>query len=254
MKELNFIQTKLVAQKSKYNSFGNYNYRSCEDILAAVKPLLQETGCTLILSDEIKEVGTAYNYRTQEEDKKNNKIYSTDYTGTRIYVEATATLINEGGETISVKALAREELVKKGMDASQITGTASSYARKYALNGLFAIDDTKDADALNTSKEYTEKPKSAVRAASKPAANAACTVAVKPDVKAAEKPAADAAGAVAVKEELSEYEMLQMAKGELAQANTREELVKVVKRFPQLRSNPDFIAAGSVRKQKLGIA
>ena len=209
MKELNLIQTKLGAQKTQYNSFSKYKYRSCEDILAAVKPLLKETGCTLTLTDEILLIGERY------------------------YVKATVTLNNGKGDTAQTSALAREEDEKKGMDASQITGAASSYARKYALNGLFAIDDTKDADALNVNKEYTEK--------------------AKPE----EKPAADAAGAVvpgAAAVELSEYEMLQLAKGELAQANTREELVKVVKRFPKLRSNPDFIAAGSVRKQKLGIA
>ena len=133
MKELNEIQVKLNAPKGNYNSFGKYSYRSCEDILAAVKPLLKETKSTLTLWDEIVLVGERY------------------------YVKATATLTNEAGETATTTAYAREEQDKKGMDASQITGTASSYARKYALNGLFAIDDVKDADALNTSKEYTQK-------------------------------------------------------------------------------------------------
>lgn len=115
------IQSRLKAPKGNYNSFGKYKYRSCEDILEAVKPLLVEEGLTLILSDEIKEIGGRY------------------------YVRATASLYDEK-LLIKASAYAREEDTKKGMDASQITGTASSYARKYALNGLFLIDDTKDAD------------------------------------------------------------------------------------------------------------
>jgi hypothetical protein len=133
MKELIAIQAKLNAPKERRNEFGKYNYRSAEDILKAVKPLLNENGCVLLLSDEIYEFGG------------------------RFYVEATATLINAQSEKLSVKGFAREEETKKGMDASQITGTASSYARKYALNGLFAIDDGVDADRLNTSPAYTEK-------------------------------------------------------------------------------------------------
>lgn len=121
MKELIEIQAKLKAPKSRKNNFGNYNYRSCEDILEAVKPLLAEQGCTMTISDDIVEVGE------------------------RIYVKATAT-ISKGEESQTVTAFARESLSKKGMDDSQITGTASSYARKYALNGLFLIDDNKDAD------------------------------------------------------------------------------------------------------------
>jgi hypothetical protein len=134
MKELIEIQSKLNAPKRNYNSFGKYSYRSCEDILAAVKNLLKETGCTLTLADDIIMIGDRY------------------------YIKATATLTNEQGEKAITTAYAREEQEKKGMDASQITGTASSYARKYALNGLFAIDDTKDADALNTTAEFTQKP------------------------------------------------------------------------------------------------
>lgn len=122
MKELIKIQKELKAPKGQYNSFGKYKYRSCEDILEAVKPLLNENGCFLTLSDEVIAVGD------------------------RIYVKAIATLTNSEGVQISTSALAREEDQKKGMDGSQITGTASSYARKYALNGLFCIDDTKDAD------------------------------------------------------------------------------------------------------------
>lgn len=122
MKELIQIQAKLKAPKKNRNTFGNYNYRSCEDILEAVKPICHQLNCWLMLSDEVIAIGD------------------------RIYVKATATLYNAEGQSISTSAFAREEESKKGMDGSQITGTASSYARKYALNGLFAIDDTKDAD------------------------------------------------------------------------------------------------------------
>lgn len=132
MKELIQIQKKLNAPKGQYNSFGKYKYRSCEDILAAVKPLLAETETTLTLHDEMLLVGNRY------------------------YVKATATLTSKDGLTVQTTAFAREEDAKKGMDASQVTGAASSYARKYALNGLFAIDDTKDADSLNTSPQNTQ--------------------------------------------------------------------------------------------------
>lgn len=119
MSALTEIQKKLKAPKSNYNSFGKYNYRSCEDILEAVKPLLGDN--TLILSDEVVQIGD------------------------RIYVKATA-VFRDGATETRVSAFAREAESKKGMDESQVTGTASSYARKYALNGLFLIDDTKDAD------------------------------------------------------------------------------------------------------------
>lgn len=129
--KLNKIQTELSAPKNQRNNFGNYNYRSCEDITEAVKPLLKETKTTLTLSDEINMIGN------------------------RFYVVATATLYDtENGECMSVSASAREEENKKGMDASQVTGSTSSYARKYALNGLFAIDDAKDADT----EAYGAKP------------------------------------------------------------------------------------------------
>ena len=129
--QLNRIQQNLKAPKGQRNNFGKYNYRSCEDILEAVKPLLGE--CTITLSDEIIAVGD------------------------RIYVKATA-MLNDGTSTAIVTAMAREADTRKGMDASQITGSASSYARKYALNGLFAIDDTKDADTHEAPHEQ-ETPK-----------------------------------------------------------------------------------------------
>ena len=125
--KLNAVQTALKAPKSQRNAFGGYNYRSCEDILEALKPLLFEYKSALIINDEIISVGE------------------------KIYIKATAKFIDcESSECVEVSALAREPENKKGMDDSQITGATSSYARKYALNGLFAIDDTKDADFLNT--------------------------------------------------------------------------------------------------------
>ena len=122
--KLTQLQNELKAPKGQRNSFGNYNYRSAEDILEAVKPLLGKYNLTQIISDDIELIGDRY------------------------YLKATVTLVNNENaeEKISVTALARESQVKKGMDESQITGTASSYARKYALNGLYAIDDTKDSD------------------------------------------------------------------------------------------------------------
>ena len=121
------VQTKLRAPKGQYNSFGKYSYRSCEDILEALKPLLADVGAIVNVTDEIKLIGDRY------------------------YVEATASFIDtETGERMIAKASAREAETKKGMDDSQVTGSVSSYARKYALNGLFAIDDNKDADSTNT--------------------------------------------------------------------------------------------------------
>lgn len=125
--KLRNIQSELKAPKGQYNSFGKYNYRSCEDILEALKPLLNKHNATLIINDEIQQ------------------------TGERFYIKATVTFIDiETGEKIETNAFAREEENKKGMDGSQVTGASSSYARKYALNGLFCIDDTKDSDTTNT--------------------------------------------------------------------------------------------------------
>lgn len=127
------IQSKLKAPKGQMNNFGHYRYRSAEDILESVKPLLAENSCSLTISDDIIMVGA------------------------RIYVKATATLVNEDGESVQTTAFARESENKSGMDVAQVTGAASSYARKYALNGLFCIDDMKDPDALNVNKEYTQQ-------------------------------------------------------------------------------------------------
>lgn len=159
MKELIAIQSELNAPKGQYNKFGGYYYRSCEDILAAVKPLLLKHECTLTLSDEVKEIGSPYHLHQQTRDTKKSEIVEEyEYNGSRFYIEATATLTNKDGETISVKASAREEVVKRGCDGAQISGASSSYARKYALNGLFAIDDVKDADATNTHGKEAAKP------------------------------------------------------------------------------------------------
>lgn len=130
--KLRSIQICLKAPKGQYNSFGKYKYRSCEDILEAVKPLLVEHGVTLTISDNIR------------------------IAGNRHYIEAVAT-VTDGEDLVSVTAYAREDETKKGMDGSQITGTASSYARKYALNGLFLIDDTKDADTEEHAAGNSEK-------------------------------------------------------------------------------------------------
>ena len=121
------LENELKAPKSQFNKFGNYAYRNCEDILEALKPLLNEVKAIVNISDEIVLVGERY------------------------YVKATVKFIDaETGEIVEASAMAREEESKKGMDSSQLTGSTSSYARKYALNGLFAIDDTKDSDTTNT--------------------------------------------------------------------------------------------------------
>jgi hypothetical protein len=126
------IQAKVKAPKGQFNSFGKYNYRSAEDILEAVKQVVNPMGYSITISDTIINVGDRY------------------------YIKATATLSN-GKETYSTDGYAREEESKKGMDGSQVTGASSSYARKYALNGLFALDDTKDSDATNTNGKEEAK-------------------------------------------------------------------------------------------------
>lgn len=131
------IQCELKAPKGQYNSFGKYSYRSCEDILEAVKPLLDKYKATVYITDEVVAVGD------------------------RIYVKATATFVDNAGKEVSVSAFAREPVARKGMDEAQVTGATSSYARKYALNGLFLIDDNKDADTdenRNESDARANKP------------------------------------------------------------------------------------------------
>ena len=130
------VQSELKAPKSQYNSFGKYKYRSCEDILEALKPILNKNKATVIISDDIL------------------------FVEGRHYIKATVKFIDtENGETVENSALAREDEIKKGMDSSQITGSVSSYARKYALNGMFAIDDTKDSDSTNTHGVEAEQSK-----------------------------------------------------------------------------------------------
>jgi len=136
-KKLQGIQSSLKAPKGQTNKFGGYRYRSAEDILTSVKPLLAEWACTLVITDEMVEVGG------------------------RVYVKSTAVIAStddSSDSSIHVNAYAREAETKKGMDDAQITGSASSYARKYALNGLFAIDDTKDPDATNDHGSKLPKP------------------------------------------------------------------------------------------------
>lgn len=141
------VQRELKAPKGQFNSFGKYKYRSCEDILEALKPVLSKNGCAVVLSDSVEQVGD------------------------RFYICAKATITDyETYEQVHNTAFAREDTDKKGMDGSQITGTASSYARKYALNGLFLIDDTKDADTdayheQTAGEKHKEEPKIAAATA-----------------------------------------------------------------------------------------
>ena len=190
---LSAIQSTLNAPKNQYNAFGKYAYRSCEDILAAVKPLLKEHGCTLTLTDEVLLIGG------------------------RFYVRATATLLDAQGDPITVSALAREDETKKGMDGAQITGAASSYARKYALNGLFCIDDVKDPDATN--RHEGKAP--------------------------GKEPAPAPAAAPSVPSDL--YEAVDTA----MQAATVEVLQDLWKSHPHLQGYPDFKKAVSARKSEL---
>lgn len=134
--KLNKVQTRLVAPKGQYNSFGKYSYRSCEDILESVKPLLAELGLALLLNDSVEQAGEWF------------------------YIKCTATLINieKPEEQASASAFAREPESRKGMDAAQVTGSTSSYARKYALAALLAIDDSKDSDYTNRGETSQSEP------------------------------------------------------------------------------------------------
>lgn len=152
---LSHIQVELKAPKNLYNSFGKYKYRNAESILEAAKPLCAKHGCTLTVSDEVVLIGDRY------------------------YIKATATVQDKDGNAASTTALAREDETKKGMDGAQITGTASSYARKYALNGLFCIDDTKDPDSDEYHNQTAEPQRDTNAAAARLAARAECQRAVK---------------------------------------------------------------------------
>lgn len=200
MKELNLIQTKLKAPKGKEAKGRDgkviYTYRSCEDILDAVKDLLIETKCTLTVTDDVLVVGN------------------------RIYVKATATITNEKGESVSTSAFAREPDALAAMNPSQVTGAASSYARKYALNGLLAIDDTKDVD-------------------NHPAEQAPSDQKTESDGRS---------------NELSQKEVFEgYAKPAIAQANTREELAAIYNGYPILQTMREFTEALTARRKALGI-
>ena len=191
MKELIKIQSELKAPKNQFNNFGKYKYRSAEDILEAAKPLLAKNNCIMTISDSIQEVAG------------------------RFYVQATATITNEDGQSVSVQAYAREDDKRSGMDASQITGACSSYARKYALNGLFLIDDTKDADTDEHQKQTTAKPK-----------------------KAAKKEEKD--------------EMKEAILADIKKMQTREDLTKIWRGYATLQKEDWFIEAVQARGAEIG--
>ena len=177
MKELIIIQSKLNAPKNLYNEFGGYAYRSAEGILEAAKPLLAEQNCELTITDDIVLIGDRY------------------------YIKATATIINSTGEKREVSAFAREEDTKKGMDAAQITGSASSYARKYALNGLFCIDDNRDPDMTQPDNE--DKPQGKNKKNTKAAPQAKTTIPAGDDLNTKIKETIRAIEAVSTTEELN---------------------------------------------------
>lgn len=204
MKELITIQSELKAPKTQVNNFGGYKYRKAEDILEAVKPLLAKQKCTLIITDDIVMVGN------------------------RIYVKATATLKNEKGEVEEATGWAREEESKKGMDTSQITGASSSYARKYALNGLFAIDDNADSDTINDGQHQAAQQQAS------PQAQAA---------QPAQQPATPQYHTNDVNEGL----------GYLNRCVNKDNLIWVVQTYKPLTANPQFMQAVSAKKKQLGI-
>lgn len=201
MKELIVIQSELKAPKSQFNKFGGYKYRKAEDILEAVKPLLNKQKCTLTITDDIVMVGN------------------------RIYVKATATIKNEKGEYETTTGWAREEETKKGMDGSQITGASSSYARKYALNGLFAIDDNADSDTTNDGQHQEAKQQTQTQQ------------------PAAQQPAS------------SQYHPsdLNEGLGYLSRCANKDNLIWVVQHYQPLTANPQFMQAVSAKKKELGL-
>ena len=196
MKELITIQSELKAPKTQVNNFGGYKYRKAEDILEAVKPLLAKQKCTLTITDDIVMVGN------------------------RIYVKATATIKNEKGEVETSTGWAREEETKKGMDASQITGASSSYARKYALNGLLAIDDNADSDITNNGQQQTQTQQ--------PVPQQSSTAQYHPNDL----------------NEGMEY---------LSRCVNKDNLIWVVQTYKPLTANPQFMQAVSAKKKQLGI-
>ena len=201
MKELVAIQSELKAPKSQYNRFGGYKYRKAEDILEAVKPLLAKQKCTLIITDDVVLIGN------------------------RIYVKATATIKNENGECETTNGWAREEESKKGMDGSQITGASSSYARKYALNGLFAIDDNADSDTTNDKQHQEAQQQTQTQ---QPAAQQTTSPQYHPS-------------------DLNE------GLGYLSRCVSKDNLLWVIQHYQPLCSNTQFMQAVSAKKKQLGI-
>lgn len=207
MKELIAIQSELKAPKSQFNKFGGYKYRKAEDILEAVKPLLNKQKCTITITDDIVMVGN------------------------RIYVKATATIKNEKGECETTTGWAREEETKKGMDGSQITGASSSYARKYALNGLFAIDDNADSDTTNDGQHQEAQQQTQ---AQHPTAQAA---------QAVQQPATP------------QYHTNDLNEGlaYLSRCVNKDNLVWVVQTYKPLTASHQFMQAVSAKKKELGL-
>lgn len=207
MKELIVIQSELKAPKSQFNKFGGYKYRKAEDILEAVKPLLNKQKCTLTITDDIVMVGN------------------------RIYVKATATIKNEKGESETTTGWAREEETKKGMDGSQITGASSSYARKYALNGLFAIDDNADSDTTNDGQHQAAQQQAQTQRSTAQAA------------QAAQQPATP------------QYHTNDLNEGlaYLSRCVNKDNLVWVVQTYKPLTASPQFMQAVSAKKKELGL-
>lgn len=201
MKELIAIQSELKAPKSQFNKFGGYKYRKAEDILEAVKPLLDKQKCTLTITDDIAMVGN------------------------RIYVKATATIKNEKGEFETTTGWAREEETKKGMDGSQITGASSSYARKSALNGLFAIDDNADSDTTNDGQHQAAQQQTQTQ---QPAAQQTSFPQYHPS-------------------DLNE------GLGYLSRCVSKDNLLWVIQHYQPLCSNTQFMQAVSAKKKQLGI-
>lgn len=201
MKELIAIQSELKAPKSQFNKFGGYKYRKAEDILEAVKPLLNKQKCTLTITDDIVMVGN------------------------RIYVKATATIKNEKGECETTTGWAREEETKKGMDGSQITGASSSYARKYALNGLFAIDDNADSDTTNNGQHQEAQQQTQTQ---QPNTQQPATPQYHPS-------------------DLNE------GLGYLSRCVSKDNLLWVIQHYQPLCSNAQFMQAVSAKKKQLDI-
>lgn len=207
MKELIAIQSELKAPKSQFNKFGGYKYRKAEDILEAVKPLLNKQKCTLTITDDIVMVGN------------------------RIYVKATATIKNEKGEFETTTGWAREEETKKGMDGSQITGASSSYARKYALNGLFAIDDNADSDTTNDGQHQAAQQQTQTQ---QPTAQPS---------QAAKQQASPQFHTNDLNEGLA-Y---------LSRCVSKDNLIWVVQHYQPLTASPQFMQAVSAKKKELGL-